>query len=110
MQKTRSKMKKTKTKSKEIMTKPIVSAQEKKANATRYCTSPRPQRLQAARKRDFNALVQSCIKTGGMSKPQAMHFATEVFKKNEHLYSDTTAQTAERLWGYAPTSPFEEGL
>ena len=94
------------------MTRPIVTPAEKKANATRYCTSPRPQRLKAARKRDFNALVHSCIKTGRMSKQRAIHFATEVFKKNEDLYSDTTAQTAERLWGYAPTSPrpFEEGL
>jgi hypothetical protein len=91
------------------MTRPIVSAQEKKANATRYCTSPRP--LQAARKRDFNALVQSCIKTvGGMSKPQAIYFATEVFKKNDHLYSDTTAQTAERLWAPRPSFAEEEGL
>ena len=86
------------------MTKPIVTPAEKKANATRYCTSPRPRRLKVARKRDFDDLVKSCIK-GKLSKPQAIHFATEVLKANEDLSSETTGQPAERLWGYSPTSP-----
>ena len=89
------------------MTRPIVTPAEKKANATRYCTSPRPQRnaaLKVARKRDFDDLVKSCIKAK-MSKPRAIQFATAVLKANEDLYSETTGQTAERLWGYSPTSP-----
>ena len=79
--------KKNKNKTKAIcrnMTKPIVTAAEKKANATRYCTSSRPQRnaaLKVARKRDFNDLVKSCIKVG-MSKPRAIEHATAAFNAN----------------------------
>ena len=93
--------KKQKTKSK--MTKPIVTAQEKKANATRYCTSPRPQRLKAARKRDFNDLVKSCIKVG-MSKPRAIEHATAAF--NANAFAEPPAKRF--LWGYSPTSPRPE--
>ena len=93
------------------MTKPIiVTPAEKKANATRYCTSPRPQRnaaLKVARKRDFDDLVKSCIKVG-MSKARAIEHATAACNANADLYTTTAVEppTAERfLWGYSPTSP-----
>ena len=100
------------------MTRPIVTAEEKKANATRYCTSPRPQRnaaLKVARKRDFNDLVKSCIKKAGMSKARAIEHATAAINANADLYSAPSGPplVAERfLWGYSPTSPrpFAEGL
>ena len=92
------------------MTRPIITAEEKKANATRYCTSPRPQRSaarKAARERDFASLVKSCIKVG-MSKPRAIEHANAVMHANADLYTSggTSGPTAERLcWGYLPTSP-----
>ena len=86
------------------MTRLIVTAAEKKANATRYCTSPRPQRSaarKAARERDFASLVKSCIKVG-MSKPRAIEHANAVMHANVDLY---TEGGSPRLWGYSPTSP-----
>ena len=71
------------------MTRPIITAEEKKANATRYCTSPRPQRnaaRKAARERDFASLVKSCIKVK-MSKARAIEHATAVINANADLYT-----------------------
>ena len=92
------------------MTRPIITAEEKKANATRYCTSPRPQRnaaRKAARERDFASLVKSCMKVK-MSKPRAIEHATAVINANADLYSAPSGPTVERLWGYSPTSPRPE--
>ena len=92
------------------MTRPIITAEEKKANATRYCTSPRPQRnaaRKAARERDFASLVKSCMKTK-MSKARAIEHATTVINANADLYAP--AEPPAHMWGYSPTSqrPFAE--
>ena len=89
------------------MTRPIVTAAEKKANATRYCTSPRPQRsaaLKAARERDFASLVKSCIKVK-MSKARAIEHATAVINANADLYTTAEDEPPAHMWGYSCTSP-----
>ena len=87
------------------MTRPIVTAAEKKANATRYCTSPRPQRSaarKAAHERDFDSLVKSCIKVKMMSKARAIEHATAVINANADLYIPPAHNIT---WGYSCTSP-----
>ena len=92
------------------MTRPIiVTPEEKKANATPPakgggCTSPRPQRLKAARKRDFASLVKSCIKAK-MSKALAIEQATTIINANADLYTPAFGGPPAHLWGYSPTSP-----
>ena len=94
------------------MTRPIITAEEKKANATRYCTSPRLRRtaaLKASRDRDFASLVKNCMKTK-MSKARAIEHATAVINANADLYTPAKGGAeppAEHpyLWGYSPTSP-----
>ena len=92
------------------MTWPIVTPEEKKANATLYCTSPRPQRSaarKAARERDFASLVKSCMKTK-MSKASAIEHATAVINANADLYAPAEGGPVAHLWGYSPTSPRPE--
>ena len=90
------------------MTKPIVTAAEKKANATRYCTSPRPRHnaaLKASSERDFASLVKTCMKTK-MSKARAIEHATTVINAQADLYTNAAGGPAQAcFWGYSPTSP-----
>ena len=93
------------------MTRPIVTAAEKKANATRYCTSPPPwgrrtAALKASRDRDFAFLVKTYMKTK-MSKARAIEHATAVINAQADLYTSAKggAPPEEPVWGYSCTSP-----
>ena len=60
------------------MTRPIVTPEEKKANATRYCTSPRQRRnalrwsLKTTRDRDFAFLVKTHMKNMRQGRAKAI--------------------------------------
>ena len=92
------------------MTRPIiVTAAEKKANATRYCTSPRPRSnaaLKASCDRDLTFLVKTYMKTK-MSKARAIEHATAVINAQADLYTSAGGPEPAQayFWDYSPTSP-----
>ena len=84
------------------MTRPIVTAAEKKANATSYCTSPRRHRavvLKTHHKRDFDFLVKTHMKTMKQGRDKAGANANKIL---DGLYSQPSMLPC---YGYSCTSP-----
>ena len=89
------------------MSRPIVTAAEKKANATHYCTSPRHSSnaaLKASRDSDFAFLVKIHMKNVRQGRTKAIANATAIINAREHLYTNA-GPPQEPCWSYSPTSP-----
>ena len=89
------------------MTRPIVTAAEKKANATRYCTSPRRHHavvLKTHRKRDFDFLVKTHMKTMKQGRDKAVANANKILDgPNASFY--VPQPSTPPYCGYSCTSP-----
>ena len=89
------------------MSRPIVTAAEKKANATHYCTSPRHSSnaaLKASRDSDFAFLVKTHMKTVRQGRAKAIANATAIINTCTNFYTATPPEYP-CCYAYSCTSP-----